>query len=126
MNLILDELFTNSRHVVLDVYLKHFFSFFSALSMLLKAAKRQKIEKLMIYASLPYVRQNMDKLSKWIEKKWSHGTNGKGKPITNRDKWKKINCYLEAMEVNWVWDPKGQTFKSVMEKAAAMALLVEG
>ena len=93
--------------------------------MLLKGAKRQKVEKLMIYANLPFVRKNLEKLSKWIEKKWCHGMNGKGKAITNRDKWKKINRYLESMEVIWGWEPKGQTYKSLMEKAAAMALLVE-
>ena len=98
----------------------------SALCMLLRRAKRLKVDKLMIYANLQFIRKNLDNLSKWSEKNWCHGkSQGKGKPVVNRDKWQKIHRYIESMELNWVWMPKGNTFKDVMEKAAAMALLTE-
>ena len=96
--------------------------------MLLKKAKLMNLTKLMIHATLPYVRQNLDNIPKWVEKNWSHGggvKKGKGKPVTNREQWIKINNYIKDIQINWVWEPKGETFKSAMETASSMSLLTE-
>ena len=87
-----------------------------------------EVNKLMIFANLTYVRQNLPKLPKWMEKNWSHGGGkgkGKGKPVANLKLWKKINTHLETIEPVWMWDPKGKTYRDVLEKASSMALLHE-
>ena len=99
---------------------------FPALKMLLKKAKLMNLPKLMIHANLPYVRKNIDKIPMWIEKNWCHGGGkGKGKAMPNREQWQKINNYIREIQINWVWEPNGQTYKSIMEKASSMALLSE-
>ena len=78
----------------------------------------------MIYANLSYIQKNIDNIPKWIQKDWCHGTvKGKGKPIANRDRWRKVNEYMKLFEIMWIWNPKSTSFQSVIEKANAMALL---
>ena len=82
----------------------------------------------MIFTNLPFVKQNLDNIPKWVEKDWSHGGGrgkGKGKPVANFETWKEINTVLEAIEVVWMWNPKGAVYQSVVDKANSMALLPE-
>ena len=78
----------------------------------------------MIYANLPFVRKNLDKIPKWVKKEWCHGgAKGKGKPIANSGLWQKIHEYMTMFEVCWMWNPEGSTFQRVMEKATSLAIL---
>ena len=100
----------------------------TALKMTLKRAKRMEVDKLMIFANLPFVQRNWDNLAKWVKKDWCHGGlrgKGKGKPIANSELWKEIYTHLEKVEIAWMWNPSGKTFQSVAEKATSMALLHE-
>ena len=100
----------------------------TALEMTLRRAKRMDVDKLMIFANLAHVRKNWDKIPKWIEKNWCHGggkAKGKGKPVANRETWQKIHTHMATIEVVWMWNPKGKTYQSVMDKANSMSLLHE-
>ena len=91
--------------------------------MTLKRAKRMEVKKLMIHANLSFVRKNLDNIPKWAENNWRTATKGKGKLIANHEAWKKIKTLLETVNINWMWEPKGATYRSVLEKANSMALL---
>ena len=100
----------------------------TALAMTLKRAKRMEVDKLMVFANLGYVRKNLDKIPKWIEKNWCHGggkAKGKGKPVANVQTWQEIHEHLETIEVVYMWNPKGKTYQSVLDKANSMSLLHE-
>ena len=85
-----------------------------------------EITKLMIFANLSYIQENLPNIPKWVEKKWCHGIKpGKGKKVANHELWKKILGDLTGLEIRWMWSPKGNTFKAIFQKAHSMALLPE-
>ena len=103
----------------------HFFfiqHLFSALRMALRAAKKMKMEKLMIQAGLPMVEKNFDNLTKWKGKGWSHGGKGKGRPVAQKEDWIAVQEMMNSIEIDWVWNPQGATFKSVLASAQSMGI----
>ena len=97
---------------------------FTGLVIALRAARKMKITKIMVLASLPYFEQWYESIPAWEAKNWCHGVSkNKGKKIANHELWREIRHILKPMDVQWVFNSKGATHSSVLKSAQSMALL---
>ena len=92
--------------------------------MALRSARKMKIERLVVVGKLPFIEKNLENLAKWEQKGWSHGVRkGKGNCVGNKEDWIQIKGYIDAMEVDWMFNPQGATHQTVLKAAQSMAIL---
>jgi hypothetical protein len=56
----------------------------------LQQAQSLSYDNLLISASLPFIKQNVDKLVRWEELNYRTSPNGHGKSLQNKSEWQKI------------------------------------
>ena len=99
-------------------------NFFTGLCLALCAARKMKLTKMLIMATLPYFEKNYESLTLWESKNWCHGAKkGKGKDIAHMELWQEISELLRPVAVEWCFNSKGKTHSTVLKSAQSMALL---